>query len=309
MNRTHRLLTAALLLASSRAKAEPLTKVPTASVPCAMNSVLELQAVESDLVLCAEDGCMKLDLDAGRVSLVDRPAARSAWLEPLADVKQDTVCLGTVCKSLGKKLVAALAKARDEALSPPTILATSDLKTVVVETTAWNIERDRQIKLARPVGVPPVLGKSNNKPLEVERIDVVGDLLLVHWANCTDGGLCLRAVLTTGTGHALGTHHGGGGLAPIQLAPETGFVLVSERGSVEFYGAKSRKLEASIELEGRPGAAVRIDSRSIGVLYESFADSKALQVAKISWWEDEAIVARAMTLPHCAVEPPRAPQN
>ena len=87
-------------------------------------------------------------------------------------------------------------------------------------------------------------------------------------------------------------------LAPIQLDPDIGFVLVSELGSVQFYNTRERRFEMSAELDARPLAAARIDKQTIGVLYETFSDPNSLQVAKVVWGY-EANVWMSMTLPRC----------
>jgi hypothetical protein len=299
-NGTSRSICLVVLLASSVANAQSLTptaKVPTTAVPCAMPDELELHATGEHPVLCWDTGCMQLDVDKATASLVEKPPASNAWLEPIAEVKTDSVCLGAKCRQLGKKLVAALAHAREYTLHP-NILATANLETVVVETKAWNVHRDRPIKLAKPVAMQPQLGKNNNLTPEVSRIDIAGNLLLPHWTNCADG-FCTRVQPTDGGGHAIGAHHDGGGLAPIELDADTGFVVVGEHGSVELFGMKSRKFEGAIDLAGRPWAAVRIDNGTLAVLYQTFADSNTLHVATIVWGV-EPVLRAAMTLPRCA---------
>jgi hypothetical protein len=288
-----------VVLASSAASAQPSTavKVPTQTVPCAKYGSLELHAIGEDPVLCWEAGCMQLDLHKGSASLVDKPKAASAWLGPIAEVNADSVCVGTSCKKLGKHLVAALAAVREQPVKPA-ILATADLKSVVVGSTAWNVDTDRRIKLVAPHGMKPPLGKNTYKPAEVNRIDVAGDLLLVHWSNCVDDQFCIRVQLTEGAGRAIGAHREGGGLAPIQLDEQTSFAVVGDRGSVQFFDMKSRKLTGAVELAARPTAAVRIGAHDIALLYETFADPHTLHVAMIGL-SVEAQVWRSMTLPRC----------
>lgn len=293
-----------VVLASSVASAQPLKptdKVPTTTVPCAMSGDLELHAIGEEPVLCWETGCMRLDLDKATASPVEKPPAAVAWPEPVADVKADRVCVGEACKTLGKKLVAAIAHAREEAVprDPPRILATSNLKTVVVGATAWNVDRDRPIKLAEPVGLPSPLGKNRSKTPAVRYIDIAGDLLLVHWSNCVDDDFCTRVQLTDAAGRAIGPHHDGGGLAPIELAPEISFVIVSENASVQFFDMRSGKYGGAIELLGRPAAAVRIDKQTVALLYSTFADSNTVHVATLGWGV-EPYVSRSMTLPLCS---------
>jgi hypothetical protein len=238
---------------------------------------------------------MQLDLDKSTASLVAKnPAATPVWLDPVAEVKADTVCTGTTCKPLGKKLVAALVKAHTDNTA---IAATVNLKAVVVGPVAWSVAGDRPIKLAAPVGLKPNIGKNNNKPLAVTHIDVAGDLLLVHWENCVDGS-CTRVLVTDTTGRAIGQHHGGGGLAPIELDPEVGFVTVSEHGSVEFYDLKTGKFDGAVELAARPIAAVRIDKFTVAVLYETFADANSFHVANVAWNVEPGMKA-SMDLPRC----------
>jgi hypothetical protein len=262
-----------------------------------MDGDLQLHAIGEAPVLCWETGCMQLDLDEETASLVERPPAASAWLEPLAEVKTDSVCVGTTCKKLGEKLVAAVAKVRNETVTQytPKILATANLETVVIGPTAWSVDRDRRIKLAAPPGIKPPLGKNTYKPLEVIRIDVAGDLLLVHWSNCVDD-FCMRVQLTDGAGRAIGAHREGGGLAPIQL-DDTNFVIVSDRGSVQVYNLESREIEV-LPLDARPFAAVRIDRYSIAMLFQTFADPKTVRVATILR-SVEPYVRMSMALPHC----------
>src|SRR3954468_8764181 len=84
------------------AQPKPAGKVPTRAVPCVMDDP-KLFASGDDPVICWDKGCMKLDTLRGDAAMIARPPAPKSWSIPVAEVKDNQVCVGTTCKPLGKK--------------------------------------------------------------------------------------------------------------------------------------------------------------------------------------------------------------
>jgi hypothetical protein len=192
------------------------------------------------------------------------------------------VCLGRLCKPLGPKLSAVIA---DPDLTPR---ATTDLKAVIVVNEVWNVAKDKRLDLRPP--------RAASKTDVVRRVDVAGEWLVVHFADCA--GPCAHAWIFDANGKTRSTELGGGGKV-IGLDDEY-FAVVSEYSAVDVISMKAGKL-----LGERDGAdigdfrdAVRLDDDSLATLRTDAMGSRS-RVTIVFRGSGNPWVQGDMFLPSC----------
>ncbi|MDX2093753.1 MAG: hypothetical protein SFX73_38300 [Kofleriaceae bacterium] len=273
----------------------PTGSVPTKAVPCAKD-MLTLSVVDASPVVCWETGCMKLDVLHEEATAVPKPPAPKRWLFPTPEVKADSVCLGTTCKPLGKRLSAAVAAFRKDsednaAPDNPTVSATTDLKAVGIPNGSnpaqvWSVAQDKPLKLK----APPSKG-------DVYDVTAVGNLFAVDWRACA--GPCAEMELVDSSGRNKGPGGTGGG--PVFQLDAKRFVAVSENTRVQVYDLATGKLLGKLELEGQDGGpldAVRIDDETIAVMYGKSDNATDIVIVSV-FPKGKPEVTSAMRLPNC----------
>ena len=162
--------------ARSAAASDRALAIPSVTRPC-ITATTELLADGDRPVLCWGERCLA---DPGDLtSTVPRPPSAT---EPVdAVVNAGRVCTGTRCDRVGPRLGAAIAGMTD-----PTVAATRDHAAIVLAAAAsdesphveaWNRAADRPIDLGSP-------GDDED---EIERVTVLGDLLIIT-RSCSSRG-------------------------------------------------------------------------------------------------------------------------
>lgn len=188
---------------------------PTVTLPCVDEST-ELLVADHLPVVCWGERCLAYRDDT--TTSVPRPELPEP--EPEAIVDAQRVCTGARCDQLGPKLRARIAGSPPGARS-----ATRDHAAIVVDGPThfevWNRAADRPVSLGKP-------GPDDG---ELDRIDVIGDHLMVARScneYCSDGAFVIDA---------RGRHHGSGfALAPRWSGPQTNVVAVDTDLFVVFGG-------------------------------------------------------------------------
>jgi hypothetical protein len=284
---------------ASAAMAQPKpARIPTRPVPCLKDDP-QLLTSGTDAVICWTGGCMKLDMGSTDATPIAKPTTQK-WTLPVAEVKDDQVCLGASCKPLGKKLVAAIADAKKnaDANRPLAFQATTDLKLVVWGGAgggaygAWSVKDDKALVIPPPPKDP----KDPNKR-GVTGATVVGNLIVFGWISCA--GPCSEYSIIDSAGRPKGVQGRGGG--PVLQLDDKRFVVISEYGDVNVHDIGTGKRLSSFELASEPVTlldAARIDDGSIFVMLPK---SGGRVVSKISLPNSKTKprVADSMFLPSC----------
>jgi hypothetical protein len=279
---------------SAQPKPRSAARVPTRPVPCVMPDST-LHTTGTDAVVCWDKGCMKLDFENTDATWLVKPAPQKSWQIPQAEVKDDQVCLGTTCKKLGKKLVAAIAAYKKDLdpSSSPQLEATSDLKAVAVGYDAvWNVQGDAKLKFT----TPKLYARTGEKPT-MSGIDVAGNLLVTQWSACA--GPCTKFQITDSAGRPKGPEGDGGGEV-FQLDAKR-FAVVSEYATISLFDLATGKARGVVRLGAEPeqNTTIRADDSTI---FTMFHKNDGVQVVKVTAYDDPAIPASAdasMFLPNC----------
>jgi len=285
------------LVASTSAFAQPRSaaKVPMRAVPCFPQDA-KLDTDGNDAMVCWDKGCMKLDFLATTATWIVKPRTPSQWTSPRAEVKADQVCLGTTCKKLGKKLVAAIGEYKTNQSQDPAnvvrLQATTDLKAVVVGDVAWNVAGDSKLKFS----TPKLYARTGEKPT-VSGIEVANDLMVVHWTACA--GPCTKFAIVDSGGRAKGPEGEGGGEV-IQLDAKR-FVVVSEYAEISVFDLKTAKARGVIRTGAGPEQnwTIRADDST---LYSLFTKNDGVEVMKVGIYDDKDLkpsIEGSMFLPSC----------
>ncbi len=263
-------------------------------VPCLPQDAT-LHTANGDAVVCWDKGCMKLDFENTDASWHVKPPEPKRWLMPQAEVKDDQVCLGTTCKKLGKKLVAAIAEHKKtvDPASAPVLKATTDLKAVVVGyDQIWNVAGDSKIK----VPTPKLYARSGEKP-SMGGTEVAGKLLVVGWSACA--GPCTKFSITDSAGRPKGPEGAGGGEV-FQLDAKR-FVVVSEYAEISIFDLDTAKARGVVSVGAGPeqNTTLRADESTMLTM---FAKNDGAEVVKVTAYDDKALRPSAdasMFLPSC----------
>src|SRR5262249_30254996 len=122
----------------------------------------------------------------------------------------------------GKRLVADIAKAKNELADEVFLAATDDLTTVVVGRVAWAVRADRELVLARPKNIPA------SYQVLFSAAAVIGNALVTQW--WTGAGPCGQATAATTAGKNVGEPSPAGVL--VALDDHRVVVLPTEQESV-----------------------------------------------------------------------------
>lgn len=280
--------------AQPRGPRQPAARVPTRPVPCLPDDST-LHTTGADAVVCWAKGCMKLDMENTDASWLVKPPAVKTWLGPVADVKDDSVCVGATCKPFGKKLAAAIAEYKknlDPSAGPAALYATTDLKAVVVGyDQAWSLQGDRKLAFTKP----KLYARSPEKPA-VAGIQVAGDLLVVGWSACA--GPCTKFSITDSAGRPKGAEGEAGEV--FQLDAKR-FVVFGEYATVQIFEVGTAKPRGAVKLPADPEQSdvIRADDSTI---FARYMQNDGMQFVKISAYDDKTLPPRVETgmfLPKC----------
>lgn len=260
---------------------------------------LTLEADGAAPVVCWPTGCMKIAIDVFTEPIATasaRPTATPAWLDPVAELKADRVCLAAACRPFGKKLFAAIAEHRAEGAGgmPVALAATSDLKAIIVGQEVWSLPNDRPLKIALP---PSIYGRQ-----QIRFVEVAGALLVVHASGCA--APCTTMLLTDSSGRSLTKLAPGGGLA-LQLSAQT-FAVVSENSTVSVFSRTGRPLgtvKVDSDFDGFGSvAAVRLAKDDFAVMVSRTNDVRITALSHGSWSNkpENPFKTGTMHLPRCA---------
>lgn len=200
-----------------------------------------------------------------------------------AEVKDDggklSVCVvGTPCKPLGKKLVAAIAKlaasqkAEGGTVSSPS--ATSDGKVVVTGGDAWVVAGDKKLAPKKP----KEYGKGEDKP-DLGAIEVAGNAIIANWSNCA--GPCGLSILIDAKGANRGKAFGSGVNLPLDAKRLAVFSIESANELVVIDLASGKQTSrVPLEMGGvTPASAAKIDDTNVVVAWQRENDWKLQFIA------------------------------
>ncbi len=273
----------------------PAARVPTRSVPC-LPPDSTLHTNGTDAVVCWDKGCMKLDFQSTDASWIVKPAPQKTWMIPQADVKDDQVCLGSVCKKFGKKLLAAVAEYKknlDPSAGAAVLAGTTDLKAVVVgHGEVWNVAGDSKLRFT----TPKAYARTGEKPTS-GGTDVAGNLLVVGWSACA--GPCTMYQIADSSGRPKGPEGPGGGEV-FQLDAKR-FAVVSEYAQISIFELGTGKPRGVAKLGAGPEQnwTIRADDTTI---FSMFDKNDGMQVVKVNAYDDkgsEPSWGESMFLPSC----------
>jgi hypothetical protein len=176
---------------------------PPQCVPDQTADTTTLVAVNGKAVACwgPTGDCLSLD-DA---AVVSRPTA-----VPATEVRDDggkpSACKAKTCKPLGKKLVAALAKAhtdldaskQDNPSASVKVTVTTDLAMVAIDGpggahSMWNVAGDRELHPKQPAVFPA------GDQVGMYAIEAVGKLVFTSWTDCA--GPCAQEIAVDADGN------------------------------------------------------------------------------------------------------------